>query len=279
MFDELIRINTRPEPFQYYTAAELWTDEHTSGQMLAFHLNQEVDLSSRRVVFIDRSVKWIASRFNLGAGVKVADFGCGPGLYAVRLAQTGAEITGVDFSERSISYARNEARKLGLSINYLKRNYLEFETDERFDLILMIWCDFCALSPSQRRTVLTKFHAFLNPGGAVLLDVHSLPAFEERKEAAIYEPDLLDGFWSAEPYFGFLNTFKYGPEKVVLDKYTIVQATGSRTVYNWLQYFSPETLEKEMVECGFRVEEVYSDVAGSPFDPKTAEFAVVAVKP
>ncbi len=26
MFTELERINSRPEPFQYYTAEELWTD-------------------------------------------------------------------------------------------------------------------------------------------------------------------------------------------------------------------------------------------------------------
>jgi hypothetical protein len=49
-------------------------------------------------------------------------------------------------------------------------------------------------------------------------------------------------------------------------------------VYNWLQYFSPETLEREFVECGFTIEKLCSDVAGSPFDPETTEFAVVAKK-
>ncbi len=75
-----------------------------------------------------------------------------------------------------------------------------------------------------------------------------------------------------------MNTFKYEEEKVVLDKYTIIEASRTRTVYNWLQYFSPETLDREFVECGFTVEEYYSDVAGSPFDSKTKEFAVVAKK-
>ena len=48
MFKELEEINTRPEPFQYYTAEELWTDEHTSKQMLKYHLNDSVDVFSRR---------------------------------------------------------------------------------------------------------------------------------------------------------------------------------------------------------------------------------------
>lgn len=278
MFEDLEKINTRPNPFEFYTASDLWTDEHTSEQMLRFHLNEDIDVSSRNADFINRSVEWIASRFNIGAGTKIADFGCGPGLYAKRLAQRQAEVTGIDFSKRSIQYAKEVAAKEGLSIHYVNQNYLEFESDNRFHLILMIMCDFSALSPSQRKYMLTKFNTFLKPGGSVLLDVYSMKAFEEREETALYEANLLNGFWSPDKYYGFLNTFKYEREKVVLDKYTILEATGTRTVYNWLQYFSPEALKREFMECGFSLEEQYSDVAGSPFTAETSEFAVVARK-
>jgi cyclopropane fatty-acyl-phospholipid synthase-like methyltransferase len=279
VFEEIENINTRPEPFEFYTASDLWTDEHTSEQMLRFHLNEDIDVSSRNAEFINRSVEWIASHFNVGAGTKIADFGCGPGLYATRLAQMQADVTGIDFSKRSIQYAQEVATKEGLSIHYVNQNYLEFGTDDRFHLILMIMCDFCALSPTQRKKMLSKFHTILEPGGSALLDVYSLAAFGMREKAATYEANLLNGFWSPNKYYGFLNTFKYEEEKVVLDKYTLVEASGTRTVYNWLQYFSPETLEREFVECGFTVEKLYSDVAGSPFDPETSEIAVVAKKP
>jgi 2-polyprenyl-3-methyl-5-hydroxy-6-metoxy-1,4-benzoquinol methylase len=278
MFEELERVNARPEPFEFCTASDLWTDEHTSGRMLSFHLNEDIDVSSRNAAFIDRSVEWIASAFNVGTGTKIADFGCGPGLYATRLAQRQAAVTGIDFSKRSIQYARQIAASEGLSIHYVNQNYLEFETDDRFGLILMIMCDFCALGPTQRKKMLGKFHTILEPGGSVLLDVYSLTAFEQREETAMYQANLLDGFWSANKYYGFLNTFKYAEEKVVLDKYTLIEASRTRTVYNWLQYFSPETLEKEFVECGFAIEKLYSNVAGSPFDPESTEFAVVAGK-
>lgn len=278
MFEELETINSRPEPYEFYTASDLWTDEYTSKQMLSYHLNGEVDLSSRNARFIDRSVEWIASHFSVGAGVKIADFGCGPGLYTTQLARKQAEVTGIDFSKRSIQHAQEVASKERLPIHYVNQDYLAFDTDDRFDLILMIMCDFCALSPAQRRKILTTFHTCLKPGGSVLLDVYSVKAFEEREETAVYEPNLLHGFWSPDDYYGFLNTFKYESEKVVLDKYTLVEANRTRTVYNWLQYFSPEGLEQEFVESGFTVEGFYSDVAGSPFDSKSQEFAVVAVK-
>lgn len=278
MFEELETINARPDPFEFYTASDLWTDEHTSEQMLRFHLNEDIDVSSRNAAFIDRSVEWIASYFKIGTGMKIADFGCGPGLYATRLAQMQAAVTGIDFSKRSIHYALEVARNGGLSINYVNQNYLEYETNDRFHLILMIMCDFCALSPTQRKRMLTKFHTFLESSGSVLLDVYSLNAFEQREETAVYEANLLDGFWSPNRYYGFQNTFKYEREKVVLDKYTLIEADRTRIVYNWLQYFSYETLEREFAECGFTIEEILSDVAGTPFDSRADEFAVIAKK-
>lgn len=247
--------------------------------MLAFHLNEDIDVSSRKMEFINRSVEWMTSYFRIKDETKIADFGCGPGLYTTRLARKRADVTGIDFSKRSIRYAQDAARREALAVHYVHQDYLEFETDERFHLIMMVMCDFCALSPVQRRTMLTKFNAFLEPGGSVLLDVYSLPAFEERQEAAVYGANLLDGFWSPNRYYGFLNTFKYENEKVVLDKHTIVEAGRTRTVYNWLQYFSPETLAREFAECGLVVHQFLSDVAGSPFDPRSLEFAVVAGKP
>lgn len=278
MFEELEKINERPEPFQFYTASDLWTDEHTSKQMLSFHINEAIDVSSRNAGFINRSVEWIVSMFNVGRDTGIADFGCGPGLYAARLAKHGANVTGIDFSVRSIEYAKDVAARERLNIVYVNRNYLEFETEDRFDLALMIMCDFCALSPEQRKGLLSKFHNILKPGGSVLLDVYSLSAFEQREETASYEVNQLNGFWSPDKYYGFLNTFKYDEEKVVLDKYTIIEPERTRQVYNRLQYFAPEDLEREFTEAGFSVKEFYSDVAGTPYDRKSNEFAVIANK-
>lgn len=276
IFKELEQINERPEPFEFYTADDLWTDEHTSAQMLSYHLNEDVDLSSRNAVFIDKSVEWIASRFNIGAGSKIADFGCGPGLYSTRLARRQASVTGIDFSKRSIEYAQGVAAGEGLNIRYVNQNYLEFETEDRFDLIIMIMCDFCALSPGQRKMLLEKFCKLLKPEGSILLDVYSIVSFKEREEKVFYEPNLLDGFWAPDKYYGFLNIFKYDNEKVILDKYTIIEPNRTKTVYNWLQYFTPDEIEMEFGECGLRIEQLYSDVAGTPYDRQSNEIAVVA---
>jgi 2-polyprenyl-3-methyl-5-hydroxy-6-metoxy-1,4-benzoquinol methylase len=278
MFKELKEINSRPAPFQFYTADELWADEHTSKQMLEYHLNESIDVSSRNKSFIERSVGWIVTQFGVDNKSEIADFGCGPGLYATKLAEQGAKVTGVDFSENSLRHAKQVAKEEGLDIDYIHANYLDFETSKKFDLITMIMCDFCALSPEQRKRMLKKFFSLLKPGGSILLDVYSLNSFNQKVESATYELNQLNSFWSPQDYYCFVNTFKYEEEKVTLDKYTIIEESRTRTVYNWLQHFSKDSLQAEFEENGFRVEDFYSDVAGAAFDPESLEIALVARK-
>ena len=120
----------------------------------------------------------------MSADSKICDFGCGPGLYTSRLARHGAQVTGVDFSPRSLRYAREQAEKEDLAIRYVHQNYLEFETEVRFDLVTMITCDFCALNPAQRAQMLDKWCRLLEPGGHVLLDAYLHAALEGREETA-----------------------------------------------------------------------------------------------
>lgn len=278
MFKELNEINSRPAPFEFYTADKLWTNEHTSKKMLEYHLNGAIDLSSRKTDFIERSVKWIVSHFWVDENTEIADFGCGPGLYTSRLAKQKAKVTGIDFSKNSIEYAKQAAVNEGLDINYELANYLDYETASRFDLITMIFCDYCALSPAQREKLLSKFHSLLKPGGFVLLDVHSLNIFNQKEESVTYELNQLNGFWSPDDYYCFVNSFKYKKEKVTLDKYTIIEESRKRTVYNWLQCFSKESLVNEFKANGFKIDEIYSDVSGKPFTPESPEIAIVAQK-
>lgn len=275
LYSALDSAHEKPRVFSAYTARELWTDKHTSKSMLAFHLDSEIDVSSRRMSFIDKSVRWLAEEFSLSVGSRVLDFGCGPGLYTSRIARLGAEAVGIDFSSRSIAYAREYARDQNLEIRYLEADYLDYEPDGRFQLILMIMCDFCALSPAQRSVMLEKFERLLATNGRVVLDVYSLRAFADKEEGVVCEKNQLDGFWSDNPYFGIVGSFKYEDEKVSLDKYTIVEERRQREVFNWLQYFTPESLELEAQAAGLHVQEVYGDVAGSPYDVDATEFAVV----
>ena len=276
MFEFLQQVSRRPDPFSEYTARDLWNDPYIAEQMLAYHLDAAVDVASRNKNFLHRSAEWIVSHFELAPGASVVDFGCGPGLYAQRLSQSGLRVTGIDFSSNSIRYARETSEREGLDIEYIEADYLDFATDRRFDLVMMIMCDFCAMSPRQRAVMLDKFRSMLAPGGAILLDVYGVRMFDEREESTTYAPNLMAGFWSDAEYFGFMQTFKYQAARLLLDKYTIVERHRTRWIYNWFQCFTPQSLEGEFAEHDLQIAEYLGNVAGGSFDPEATEFAVVA---
>lgn len=278
MYDEIQNINSKPEVFGYYTAKELWDDEFTSQKMLEYHLNKSVDVSSRNYNFIASSLEWIIQKFELGQGKAVCDFGCAVGHYTSGFASAGAAVTGLDFSRRTLEYAKSKAAEESLCIDYRCMDYLSFSESGKYDLVTMIMCDFCVLSPEQRKTLLRVFFDALKSGGHVLLDAYTLAAFMQVEEKAVYEKNQLSGFWSEDDYYAFVNTFKYDEEKVSLDKYTVFEPNRSKVIYNWLQYFSVESITREFEGSGFDIEAVYANVAGGDYSEEKYEFAIVAQK-
>jgi SAM-dependent methyltransferase len=276
VFGELRAINERPAPFSRMTTAALWTDPYISQQMLSFHLDGSVAISSGTTESIAESVTWMRRAFLLTDRSRVLDLGCGPGLYASRLARAGIDVTGIDFSPRSIAYARESAARDGLRVTYVNEDYLAWDSRQRFDLVTMIMRDYGALAPDQRWALLGKVERLLEPDGAFLFDVDSMAALEARAESVSYAPSGGGGFWSESPYFEFHGTFVYPDDGVALDKFVIVEPSRTRSFYVWAQHFSPERLAAELGQAGLTCASVVGDVAGRPFNGQAPEFAVIA---
>ena len=277
LFGALERIIRRPEPFEHYDSPQLWNDPHISKGMLDAHLDPNHDAASFRKVFIDQSVDWMASRFRISGETRICDFGCGPGLWTTRFAERGAIVTGVDLAERSIRYAQDVAKEKNLAIRYVLQDYLQFSSDDRFDLITMIAGDFSVLSPEQRKTLLRTFRTLLSEDGSLLLDVASMECFHEATEKTEYEFSSAGGFWSSGPHHVFTCRFKYERERLVCDKYTVVETDREIETYIWNQCYSVESLKEVFKENGLKIVECFSDVAGSPLKDDSRVIAVVAM--
>ncbi|WP_100643029.1 class I SAM-dependent methyltransferase [Alteromonas facilis] len=275
MYKELNGATAKPKVWNCYTADKLWTDAYIAKQMLSFHLNPEINAASRSFNFINRSVNWMIEEFNLGKKSKVIDFGCGPGLYTHRFKQQGiGKVVGVDFSQSSISYAKERAQEDALDVEYHLANYLDFESDSKYDLITLVMCDFCALSPSQRSHLLKKFKSMLKPNGAIALDVFTDSRFKGLQESITLQKGYMEGFWSDNEYWCIHTSHGYTDERVWLDKFTVIEKCRQWDVYNWLQHFSQETLKTEIEAHGLSIVSFYKDLCGTPQEDAD-EMAVV----
>lgn len=84
--------------------------------------------------------KWIEliNRYlKINKGMKVLDLGCGPGFFSVMLTNLGCQVIGIDYSDKMLEEARNNARKFKANVEFQKMDVqdLAFQ-DEIFDLII-----------------------------------------------------------------------------------------------------------------------------------------------
>ena len=272
----------RPAPWAAYTTPEFWDDPHISEQMLAAHLNPGWDAASRRPEFIDQSVEWLIGTLKLRHDIKVLDLGCGPGLYANRLARVGCDVTGIDISTRSIAYASAVADAEPLPARFYRGNYLLDSLEQPatgYDAAILIFEDYNVLSPEQRRVLLRRVHSALAPGGKFVIDITQQPRFAQVQEATTTEPNLMGGFWAPAPYIGIQQTWLYPDEHLVLEHFTIEQAGETREFWNWMQCLTPKQVFAELDAAGFNGVELFGDVAGGEYDPDSVTFAVIATVP
>jgi 2-polyprenyl-6-hydroxyphenyl methylase/3-demethylubiquinone-9 3-methyltransferase len=71
-------------------------------------------------------------------GIKILDVGCGGGLISEPLARLGADITGIDASEKNIQAAKIHAKKNNIKINYIHGSPEQLNLKENFDVLLSL---------------------------------------------------------------------------------------------------------------------------------------------
>jgi SAM-dependent methyltransferase len=273
-FDVLNGLAQRPEPFAENTVRELWTRPHLARKMLEYHLSQETDHSSRRIVDIDRIVDWLDGQLDL-AGQRVVDLGCGPGLYARRMARRGADVTGVDFSVVALDYARSRPTR---GVSYLQADYLADDLPGGFDLATLIYYDYCALAPADRARLLGRIHDLLRPGGRLVLDLAGPGAFAEVADDVVIEPRLMDGFFAPGDYVGVHRSDVYEAEEISLDRFAVFEPDQAWVIWNWVQYFTPERAAAELGDGGFMVQVMTGGLDGTPLEHDSRTLGVIAEK-
>ena len=68
--------------------------------------------------------------------INILDIGCGGGLLSEPMARLGANVTGIDASDKNIKIAKLHAKKNKLNINYFCSSPEKLKTKKKYDVIL-----------------------------------------------------------------------------------------------------------------------------------------------
>lgn len=272
MFNKLMEYATKPALYAPSTN-KFWDDEHISKGMLEAHLHPSWDAASRNHEFLDRSAEWIASIASPLQYERLLDLGCGPGLYTERFNQKGYSVTGIDYSQRSINYAKKHKSP----VNYRYQDYLTMNDHEAFHVITLIYCDYAVFPQDQRIQLLKKIYKALKPGGKFIFDVFTPKKRNPEKKS--WHTAQGSGFWSENPHICLEAIYQYDNEdQAELNQYIVLTEQSVAYYHIWHHYFTKEKLLHELRKAGFPTFEWYDDVAGKSYTGNGEMICAVAIK-
>lgn len=280
MLHNILPIFSQPLKPPLFEPGELrfWNDPYISKSMLEAHLNQTHDRASRRNAEIEKTVHHLMTSGLLKTGDRVLDLGCGPGLYSSRLCFEGMKVTGIDLSQRSIDYARDQAEIHGNDIDYTCADFFNITYEGTFDAILQVYGEICTFSDEKRDLLLSLIHRALKDDGIFIFDVSTreLRMREGLKNRWYFSES---GFWRSGRHLVLEEGFNYPENDTWLNQYIIVDEDGTVKVYRlWLHDYSFETISRTLEKSGFKVEQAWNSLSGELYSKGGDWIAIAARK-
>lgn len=274
----LFEILSKKPPLFEQSEMNIWQNPHLSKGMLEAHLNETTEAATRRISFIQTSVHWIHSLLPPNQYPTLLDLGCGPGIYSELFYQAGYQVTGFDFSARSIEHAKKSASDKKMSINYLLKDYAQDSINGKYNIVTMIYCDYGVLPSDLRKRLLKKIYNCLLPNGVFLFDVFTplkYKGISESHQWSIQE----NGFWHEGTSLVFHSFYRYEEDQTFLNQHTIY--TSEKEIMNyhvWEHTFTKEELQNELEMAGFKRIRYYGNVAGEEECDNHDTLCLVAMK-
>lgn len=248
-----------------------WHDPDFSRRMLAEHLSQLHDAASRRSERIEHHVAWIHTELLAGQPARVLDLGCGPGLYAARLAQLGHRCLGIDCSPASIEYAQDQAAADGLACEYQLADLRTASYGDGHGIALLLFGEINAFRREDARAILARTARALAPAGRLLIEPHPFEAVRRSGRRAPSWYRAASGLFSDAPHLCLRESAWHADQAAATTQTFVVDAaSGAIERYcETLQAYTEEEYRSLLEECGFEAVELLAsmgDDAGATKD-------------
>jgi trans-aconitate methyltransferase len=206
-------------------------------------MSWNADLYKQQHAFVfqygNNLLEWLAPQ----AGEKILDLGCGTGELTAKIAESGAQVTGIDSSATMIE----SAQKHYPNVTFKVADATNFSLPEQFDAVfsnaVLHWI-------RNQEKMLDRVHQHLRPGGRFVLEMGGknnvadiMGAFDKVMEAKGY---TYKAFWyypSVAEYTTLLEEYGFRVNQVSYFDRETELADPENGVVEWLQMFGAQLLE------------------------------------
>ena len=259
----LWRLYRRPErPVPWAFGGNLpWNDPTFSERMLREHLDDSHGAASRQESEREMVIEWLWSKLDLASGAQVLDVTCGPGLYAVALAERGCQVTGIDFGPASIAYARRLADERSVSEHcyFVEADVRQMAFENAvFDAALFLYGQLSVFTVDEASALLRKIASYLRPGGRLVVELLTQDRLDKKDSSWWFTDDK--GLWGDKPFLHLGERFWLEEEQIVVERfYTLdLESLVMDEVILCDQSYSASEMVGLMKEAGFSTVDVLS---------------------
>ncbi|MDX1613800.1 MAG: methyltransferase domain-containing protein [Candidatus Promineifilaceae bacterium] len=258
----------RPVPEPWSKGGNLpWDDPAFSTRMLAEHLDETHGAASRPAAERAAQLEWLWQELQLQAGARVLDVTCGPGLYAVPLAERGCQVTGIDFSPAAIRHARDRAtlRQVAERCTFLHQDVREMKLAEQaFDAALILYGQLAVFPKRTALALLKTIGQTLRPGGRLLVELLDYEKVDKKAGTWWFSDDR--GLWGEQPFLHLGERFWLAEESLAIERFSILHLTSGEMEEIILcdQAYRPAEFQALLNAAGFGPAAVHPGWSGLP---------------
>ena len=215
---------------------------------------------------------FILHYFHLQPGNKVLDLMCGYGRHAIGLARKGIHVSAIDNLPDYLQEIQQIATAEHLPLQCLQEDVINYSTTEKFDLVICMGNSMNFFNERDCIKLITSIGRNLEPGGKLLIHSWSLAEivirqFEDRSELTINDHQLI-----------MENQYLFNPTRIETIS-TIIDSAGNKEIKKGIDYvFSLSEMQRMLRNCGFIVNDVFSDAGKNTFTLGEPRAYIVAEK-
>ena len=252
-----------------------WLDEYFGEDYLTLYYFSE-ERTAKEADFIEKILRArIFTENTLNQQLKVLDLACGQGRHAIKLAEQGFKVLGIDYQEGLLDIARKncaeQAKNTG-NIAFLQGDMRELAYSSEFDAVLNLFTAFGYFDDETNHAVVGKIAAAIKRNGIFFQDLAN-KEYQLRETKPAWERITHNGL-KVDNVWTFNERTKQYTHKQWLHKENgqIREFSHTVRIYDFFE------IEEIYSAHGLEILDVYGDYDGNSYDKSSSPRMIVIAK-
>jgi ubiquinone/menaquinone biosynthesis C-methylase UbiE len=223
----------------------------------------------------DRLIEFSVRVLDLRPGERLLDLACGSGVHALRFAQRGLEVVGLDIAPSLVRYCIERATAEALdNVTFVEGDMRTLTYQEEFDALVVLSTSFGFFDDETNQRVLEGIARALKPDGRLLLQLSDPITFVERQQQRYHWRERPEGIYWTETWFDPATFVSHGVFRFTDND----GVTHLWDEHERVRLYTLPELCRMFDRAGLAISEVYGDILlpSVPYGPDCHQEMIVA---